>query len=133
MFKKNTFIFFFCIANIVYLNSCIFAVLSNRSLGIDRAEYVDTTHFLLYFSGTETETGLPDKESLFISDEFAYKAIPTHSVVNIKRDWWDILLGGYLYQCEVTPPFESGEKVCVWVEDGTYYEDIDGYAEFIVP
>jgi hypothetical protein len=31
------------------------------------AEYEDDTHFYLYFTGTESEWGLPDKDSLIVT------------------------------------------------------------------
>lgn len=113
--------------------SCLLAVMGNQNLCIDSAEYEDSTHFLLYFSGSESDSGLPDKDSLIVSDQYDSNAVPTHQVVDVERNWWDVLMGGYLYRCEVSPAFRPGEKVFVRVNPKSYYADISGSAEFTVP
>lgn len=113
------------------LSSCIFLV--SGQLKIDRAEYEDATHFLLYFSGKDSEGFLPDEDSIFVSNKHAYSAERTHNVVSIERDWWDIFMGGYLYRCEVNPPFEAGEKVNVYIDVHSQYSEIGGVGKFTVP
>ena len=113
------------------LSSCIFLV--SGQLKIDRAEYEDATHFLLYFSGKDSECFLPDEDSIFVSNKHAYSTERTHNVVSIERDWWDIFMGGYLYRCEVNPPFEAGEKVYVYTDVHSQYSEIGGVGEFTVP
>ena len=105
------------------------------TISIDRAEYSDETHFYIYFTGTESENGLPDKKSLIVAKNSsdAAKGIESHKIVKIERDWWDILMGGYLYRCEVSPKFETGETVYVTVRFNSFHDEIGGAAEFVVP
>lgn len=90
--------------------SCLLSVMGNQNLCIDSAEYEDGTHFLLYFSCSESGGGLPNKDSLIVSDQYDSNAVPTHQVMDVEHNWWDILMGGYLYRCEVFPAFQPGEK-----------------------
>ena len=130
--KKNLFLTIILCFPLLF-TSCLFTLLSERKLGINRAEYEDDTHFYLYFSGTESECGLPSKDSLFISNRFDSNAERTHRIVKIEQNWWDILLGGYVYRCEVSPEFQQGESVYIWIDARDYYGEILGTAEFVVP
>ena len=42
-------------------------------------------------------------------------------------------MGGYLYRCEVNPPFEAGEKVYVYTDVHSQYSEIGGVGKFTVP
>ena len=107
----------------------------DRPIDIDRAEYEDETHFYIYFTGTESENGLPDKKSLIVAKNSsdAAKGIESHKIVKIEQNWWDILLGGYMFRCEVSPEFQSGETVFVTVRFNSFHDEIGGAAEFVVP
>ena len=132
--KKKLFLTLILCSPLLF-TSCLFTLLSERNLGINRAEYEDDTHFYLYFTGTESEWGLPDKDSLIVAKNLsdANKGIESHKIVKIERDWWDIFMGGYLYRCEVSPEFQQGETVLVKIKKGSIHEEIWGYAEFVVP
>ena len=132
--KKNLFLTMILCAPLLF-TSCLFTLLSEKKLGINRAEYEDDTHFYLYFSGTESKNFLPDKDSLIVGKNLseANKGIESHKIVKIERDWWDIFMGGYLYRCEVSPEFQQGETVLVKIKKGSIHEEIGGYAEFVVP
>lgn len=132
--KKNLFLTLILCFPLLF-TSCLFTLLSERKLGIDRAEYEDDTHFHLYFTGTESKWDLPDKDSLIVAKNLsdAIKGIESHKIVKIERDWWDIFMGGYLYRCEVSPEFQQGENILVTIKIGSIHEEIGGYAEFIVP
>ena len=131
---KNLFLTLILCSPLLF-TSCLFTLLSERKLGINRAEYEDDTHFYLYFTGTESEWGLPDKDSIIVAKNLsdAIKGIESHKIVKIERDWWDILMGGYLYRCEVSPEFQQGENILVTIKTGSIHEEIWGYAEFVVP
>ena len=116
-------------------SSCVFAILADQDLRIDKAEYEDKKYFLLYFSGVNSEWGYPDKESLIVAKDSsnARKGIESHKIVKIEQNWWDKLMGGYLYRCEVSPEFQSGETVYVTIRNGSIYDEIGGAGEFVVP
>jgi hypothetical protein len=132
--KKNLFLTLILCSPLLF-TSCLFTLLSERNLGINRAEYEDDTHFYLYFTGTESKWDLPDKDSLIVAKNLsdAIKGIESHKIVKIERDWWDIFMGGYLYRCEVSPEFQQGENILVTIKTGSIHEEIWGYAEFVVP
>ena len=115
--KKNLFLTLILCSPLLF-TSCLFTLLSERKLGINRAEYEDDTHFYLYFTGTESKWDLPDKDSLIVAKNLseANKGIESHKIVKIERDWWDIFMGGYLYSCEVSPEFQQGENVLVKIK-----------------
>ena len=134
MSKKICKNFLFLILPFIF-SSCVFAILADQNLGIDKAEYEDKNHFLLYFSGVNSEWGYPDKESLIVAQNSsdARNGIESHKIVKIEQNWWNILMGGYLYRCEVSPEFQTGETVYVMVRNGSIHDEIGGSGEFVVP
>ena len=123
----------FIVIMCLFFSSCTFLASLMETNDIDRAEYEDETHFYIYFTGTESENGLPDKKSLIVAKNLsdAVEGIESHKIVKIERDWWDILMGGYLYRCEVSPKFETGETVYVTVRRNTIHKEIGGAGEFV--
>ena len=132
---KKRFYYVFIVLTCLLFSSCVFAILADQNLGIDKAEYEDKNHFLLYFSGVNSEWGYPDKESLIVAQNSsdARNGIESHKIVKIEQNWWDILMGGYLYRCEVSPEFQTGETVYVMVRNGSIHDEIGGSGEFVVP
>ena len=113
---KKRIYYVFIVLTCLLFSSCGMILASMMgTISIDRAEYEDETHFYIYFTGTESENGLPSKESLIVAKNSsdAAKGIESHKIVKIERNWWDILLGGYMFRCEVSPEFQSGETVFV--------------------
>ena len=134
---KKRIYYVFLVLTCLLFSSCgmILASMMEKTIGIDEAEYEDETHFYIYFTGTESENGLPDKKSLIVAKNLsdAVEGIESHKIVKIEQNWWDILMGGYLYRCEVSPKFETGETVYVTVRRNTIHKEIGGAAEFVVP
>ena len=133
---RKRFYYVFIVLTCLLFSSCgILASMLDRPIDIDRAEYEDETHFYIYFTGTESENGLPDKKSLIVAKNSsdAAKGIESHKIVKIEQNWWDILLGGYMFRCEVSPEFQSGETVFVTVRFNSFHDEIGGAAEFVVP
>lgn len=134
---KKRIYYVFIVLTCLLFSSCgmILASMMEKTIGIDEAEYEDETHFYIYFSGTESENGLPDKKSLIVAKNSsdAAKEIESHKIVKIEHYWWDILFGGYFYRCEVSPEFQSGETVFVTVRFNSFHDEIGGAAEFVVP
>ena len=131
---KKRIYYVFIVLTCLLFSSCGMILASMMgTISIDRAEYEDETHFYIYFTGTESENGLPSKESLIVAKNLsdAVEGIESHKIVKIERDWWDILMGGYLYRCEVSPKFETGETVYVTVRRNTIHKEIGGAGEFI--
>lgn len=110
----------------LFLSSCIMFN-ANKDLTVDKAEYSDSTHFTLYCLGY----GLPADKYIIISDEYAHDANSTHTVISSEPVYWLFISIGSVVECEVSPPFESGEKVVVWLDSP--FEKTYGYAEFTVP
>ena len=133
--KKRIYYVFIVLTSLLFSSCGILASMMEKTIGIDRAEYEDETHFYIYFSGTESENGLPDKKSLIVAKNSsdAAKGIESHKIVKIEQNWWDILLGGYMFRCEVSPEFQSGETVFVTVRFNSFHDEIGGAAEFVVP
>ena len=131
--KKRFYYVFIVLTSLLFSSCGILASMLDRPIDIDRAEYEDETHFYIYFTGTESENGLPDKKSLIVAKNSsdAAKGIESHKIVKIEQNWWDILMGGYLYRCEVSPKFETGETVYVTVRRNTIHKEIGGAGEFI--
>jgi len=134
---KRSIYYVFIVLTCLLFSSCgmILASMMEKTIGIDEAEYEDETHFYIYFTGTESENGLPDKKSLIVAKNSsdAAKGIESHKIVKIEQNWWDILLGGYMFRCEVSPEFQSGETVFVTVRFNSFHDEIGGAAEFVVP
>ena len=131
---KKRIYYVFIVLTCLLFSSCGMILASMMgTISIDRAEYEDETHFYIYFTGTESENGLPSKESLIVAKNSsdAAKGIESHKIVKIERNWWDILLGGYMFRCEVSPEFQSGETVFVTVRFNSFHDEIGGAAEFV--
>ena len=133
--KKRIYYVFIVLTCLLFSSCGILASMMEWPIGIDEAEYEDETHFYIYFTGTESENGLPDKKSLIVAKNSsdAAKGIESHKIVKIEQNWWDILLGGYMFRCEVSPEFQSGETVFVTVRFNSFHDEIGGAAEFVVP
>ena len=133
--KKRIYYVFIVLTCLLFSSCGILASMMEWPIDIDEAEYEDETHFYIYFSGTESENGLPDKKSLIVAKNSsdAAKGIESHKIVKIEQNWWDILLGGYMFRCEVSPEFQSGETVFVTVRFNSFHDEIGGAAEFVVP
>ena len=131
--KKRIYYVFIVLTCLLFSSCGILASMMEWPIDIDRAEYEDETHFYIYFTGTESENGLPSKESLIVAKNLsdAVEGIESHKIVKIERDWWDILMGGYLYRCEVSPKFETGETVYVTVRFNSFHDEIGGAGEFV--
>lgn len=110
----------------LFFSSCLIFNAS-KDITVDKAEYIDSTHFTLYCMGY----GLPADKYIIISDEYAYEAKPTHTVISREPVYSLFISFGTVVDCEVSPPFESGEKVVVWLDSP--FEKTYGYAEFTVP
>ena len=133
---KKRFYYVFIVLTCLLFSSCGMILASMMgTIDIDSAEYEDETHFYIYFTGTESENGLPDKKSLIVAKNSsdAAKGIESHKIVKIEHYWWDILFGGHFYRCEVSPKFQSGETVFVIVRFNSFHDEIGGAAEFVVP
>ena len=132
--RKRFYYVFIVLTSLLFSSCGILASMMEKTICIDRAEYEDETHFYIYFSGTESENGLPDKKSLIVAKNSsdAAKGIESHKIVKIEQNW-DILFGGYFYRCEVSPKFQSGETVFVTVRFNSFHDEIGGAAEFVVP
>ncbi len=133
--KKRFYYVFIVLISLLFSSCGILASMMEWPIGIDEAEYEDETHFYIYFSGTESENGLPDKKSLIVAKNSsdAAKGLESHKIVKIEKNWWDILLGGYVFRCEVSPEFQSGETVFVTVRFNSFHDEILGAGEFVVP
>ena len=133
--KKRIYYVFIVLTCLLFSSCGILASMMEWPIGIDEAEYEDETHFYIYFSGTESENGLPDKKSLIVAKNSsdAAKGIESHKIVKIEQYWWDILLGGYMFRCEVSPEFQSGETVFVTVRFNSFHDEIGGAGQFVVP
>ena len=131
---KKRIYYVFIVLTCLLFSSCGMILASMMgTISIDRAEYEDETHFYIYFTGTESENGLPSKESLIVAKNSsdAAEGIESHKIVKIEQYWWDILLGGYMFRCEVSPEFQSGETVFVTVRFNSFHDEIGGAAEFV--
>ena len=98
---------------------------------MEKIEYIDETHFKIYCTGYGESGGLPANEYIIISDEYSSRAQLTHEVVDVEQIYTLFFSVGVEAECEVSPPFKSGEKVVVWLN--TPFEETYGYAEFTVP
>ena len=131
---KKRIYYVFIVLTCLLFSSCGMILASMMgTISIDRAEYSDETHFYIYFTGTESENGLPSKESLIVAKNSsdAAEGIESHKIVKIEQYWWDILLGGYMFRCEVSPEFQSGETVFVTVRFNSFHDEILGAGEFV--
>ena len=131
--KKRVYYVFIVLTCLLFSSCGMILASMMGTISIDRAEYEDETHFYIYFTGTESENGLPSKESLIVAKNSSdsAKGIESHKIVKIEQNWWDILMGGYLYRCEVSPKFETGEAVYVTVRFNSFHDEILGAGEFV--
>ena len=126
---KNLFFIFVLLFICFLFSSCIFNL--DKPLSVEKIEYIDETHFKIYCTGYGESGGLPANEYIIISDEYSSRAQLTHEVVDVEQIYTLFFSVGVEAECEVSPPFKSGEKVVVWLN--TPFEETYGYAEFTVP
>ena len=72
-------------------------------------------------------------KEIIISDNFTKyeKTNKSHKVIDIEYEYTLFVSVGVVAICEVDPPFESEEKIVVWLESP--FEQTYGYAELTVP
>ena len=105
---------------------------TNQSLEVEKIEYIDNTHFKIYCTGYGQQGGFPAKSFIIVSDKYTYKEInPSHKVISLEYEYPLFISIGVIAICEVDPPFESGEKVVVWLNSP--FEETYGHAELTVP
>ena len=92
---KKRIYYVFIVLTCLLFSSCGMILASMMgTISIDRAEYSDETHFYIYFTGTESEYGLPSKESLIVAKNLsdAVEGIESHKIVkiehNLKKLWY---------------------------------------------
>ena len=125
LYLLTTVILCFCFSSCILLNA-------NQSLEVEKIEYIDNTHFKIYCTGYGQQSGFPAKSHIIISDEYTYKEINlSHTVIDIEFEYTLFISIGVIAVCEVDPPFESGEKVVIWLDSP--FEQTYGYAELTVP
>ena len=121
----------FILITIFAFSSCLIFN-TEQPLTVDKIEYIDDTHFKIYCTGYG-EDGLPADDYIIVSDEYTKNKETkiTHTVKNRTYEYMLFISIGVVAEFEVDPPFESGEKVVVWLD--TPFEDTYGYAEFTIP
>ena len=123
--RKNIILIVLSVFSLFFSSCLIFN--ANKTLTVDKAEFIDSTHFTLYCLGY----GLPADKYIIISNEYAYDAKTTHTVISSEPVYSLFISIGAVTDCEVSPSFEAGEKVVVWIDSP--FEETYGYAEFTVP
>jgi len=119
-------LFFFIFSSCLLLNT-------KQPLKVEKIEFIDSTHFKIYCTGYGIDGGLPADDYIIVSNEYTkYEETKiTHKVENVSYTTTLFVSIGVIAECEVSPFFESGEKIVVWLDSP--FEETYGYGEFTVP
>ena len=133
MYKKNRLMIVMILFLSFFLFSACLFLNAKQPLEVEKIEFIDSTHFNIYCTGYGADGGLPDDDYIIVSDEYTKyeETKKTHKVENVSYNYTLFISIGVIAECEVSPSFESGEKVVVWLDSP--FEETYGYSEFTVP